>query len=157
MKGRGDGRNYLCNQSIQVRETGGDNAEVLLADVIDRLVINLITICISVCNHTTEENAHHERTDSKDSLRTGALTFTTSFPRCAFHPASLPPHRQNILPLTLLYLLLLANPLMPLLLLTGAICATILAFCDSKVGTVPRVKKACLTMSYQVGCICSLG
>jgi len=78
MKGCGDGRNYLCNQSIQVQETGGDNAEVLLADVIDCLIINLITICISLRNYTTEENTYHEQTHSKneDSLRTGPLAFT---------------------------------------------------------------------------------
>ena len=93
MKGCGDGRNYLCNQSIQVQETGGDNAEVLLADVIDCLIINLITICISLRNYTTEENTYHEQTHSKneDSLRTGALAFTIT---SLAAPSTSPPSPQ---------------------------------------------------------------
>ena len=40
-KGGGDGGDDLCNETVEVGEAGGYNAQLLLADVIDCLVIDL--------------------------------------------------------------------------------------------------------------------
>lgn len=42
-EGRGDGRNNLGNQTVEVREARGDNTELLLANVVDSFVINLFS------------------------------------------------------------------------------------------------------------------
>ena len=40
-----DGGNNLSDETVQVGEAGGRDAEVLLADVVNRFVINLTLMC----------------------------------------------------------------------------------------------------------------
>lgn len=51
-KRRSDRRDDLSNQPIQVRETGGSDAKILLANVINGLVVNLYR-CMSATKQIT--------------------------------------------------------------------------------------------------------
>lgn len=45
-EGGGHGRHDLSDESVQIGEAGGDNTELLLANVIDSFVINLLQISV---------------------------------------------------------------------------------------------------------------
>ena len=59
-QGRRDGRDNLCDQTIQVSEARLGHVEAVLADVIDSLIIHLNKLCLETTITGGEQDAHHE-------------------------------------------------------------------------------------------------
>lgn len=60
---RSDGRDNLSDETVKVRETGRNNTELLLADVVNSFIVNLYdAMKVMVClNITSRARAYHER------------------------------------------------------------------------------------------------